>query len=82
VLGRPHERLGQTVAAFIETDGLSDDEEQRLLERLRDLCKANLAAYKAPADWIVVPAMPRNAMGKIVKTQLADQFMVREGQQA
>jgi Acyl-CoA synthetases (AMP-forming)/AMP-acid ligases II len=70
VVGRPHARLGQSVAAFIEVEGLSALEEQMLLDRLRELCATNLAAYKAPKDWVVLPAMPRNAMGKIVKTQL------------
>ena len=41
-----------------------------LFDWLRELCATNLAAYKAPKDWVVLPAMPRNAMGKIVKTQL------------
>jgi len=72
VVGRPHARLGQSVAAFIEVEGLSAGEERMLLDRLRDLCAVNLAAYKAPADWVVLPAMPRNAMGKIVKTQLVE----------
>jgi len=72
VVGRPHARLGQSVAAFIEVEGLSAGEERMLLDRLRELCAVNLAAYKAPADWVVLPAMPRNAMGKIVKTQLVE----------
>jgi acyl-coenzyme A synthetase/AMP-(fatty) acid ligase len=73
-VGKPHARLGQTVAAFIETECGPESERQALIQRLQGLCTTNLAAYKAPVDWIVLPAMPRNAMGKIVKAQLVQQL--------
>lgn len=70
VLGLPDERLGQIVAAFVEptTSGAPGD---GLIEELRDFCLANLAAYKVPVTWQLVEALPRNAMGKVMKTQLA-----------
>ena len=74
VVGKPHARLGQTVAAFIETESGPESERQALIERLQGLCTTNLAAYKAPVDWILLPVMPRNAMGKIVKAQLVQQL--------
>ncbi|KRB82982.1 hypothetical protein ASE00_13405 [Sphingomonas sp. Root710] len=72
VLGRPDERLGQTVAAFIEPADPGQPE-NALIETLAQLCADNLAAYKCPAHWHVC-AMPRNAMGKIVKTALTDRL--------
>jgi len=74
VLGRPHPRLGQTVAAFIEAEVEPGAGREAFIERLQALCAANLAAYKTPVDWFVVATMPRNAMGKIVKAQLAEQM--------
>jgi acyl-CoA synthetase (AMP-forming)/AMP-acid ligase II len=37
-------------------------------------CRARMASYKKPADVVIVDAMPRNASGKILKTQLRTQF--------
>ena len=71
---RPHPRLGQTVAAFIEAEVDLGAGREAFIERLQALCAANLATYKTPVDWFVVTTMPRNAMGKIVKAQLAEQM--------
>jgi fatty-acyl-CoA synthase len=35
-----------------------------------------MASYKKPADVVIVEAMPRNASGKILKTQLRSQLGV------
>jgi acyl-coenzyme A synthetase/AMP-(fatty) acid ligase len=42
-------------------------------EALEALCRANLARYKVPEEWIFVEDMPRNAMNKIVKATLKQQ---------
>ncbi|HEU5082980.1 MAG TPA: AMP-binding protein [Acidimicrobiales bacterium] len=66
VLGVPDERLGERVAAVVEAaDGAVvdvDDVRRHLLE--------HLARYKVPETITVVDALPRNAMGKIVRTDL------------
>lgn len=68
VVGRPDERLGEVAVAFVQpATGAQAD---ALLARLQARCRENLARYKAPEAWIVVDAMPRNAMGKIVKGDL------------
>lgn len=41
---------------------------------LEDFLKQKLARYKVPTVWKCVEALPRNAMGKVLKKQLQDVF--------
>ena len=67
VLGVPDERLGERVMAVVEpAPGATIDE-----DAVRAHCLANLARYKVPERFVVVDALPRNAMGKIVRTELS-----------
>ncbi|MFI2228405.1 class I adenylate-forming enzyme family protein [Nocardia testacea] len=66
VCGVPHERLGQQVAAVIETNGGPVD-----FAVLAEHCRGELAGYKVPEVWAAVDALPLNAMGKVVRTELA-----------
>jgi long-chain acyl-CoA synthetase len=66
VLGVPDERLGERVAAVVQAvPGGSVD-----VDDLSAHLLANLAKYKVPEQIAVVDALPRNAMGKIVRTEL------------
>ncbi len=66
VLGVPDERLGERVAAVVEAAaGVEVD-----VDDIRAHLLANLARYKVPEQIAVVAALPRNAMGKIVRTEL------------
>lgn len=68
VVGVPDERLGERVVAVVEpAPGATVDE-----AGLREHCLVNLAKYKVPERFVVVEALPRNAMGKIVRTRLAE----------
>ncbi len=68
VVGVPDERLGERVVALVEpTDGAHLDP-----DAVREHCVAELARYKVPERVVVVDALPRNAMGKIVRTELPD----------
>lgn len=70
VTGIPDARLGQTVAAYIQpTPGITGAE---LTQRLRQRCAAEIAKYKTPVHWVVVDAIPRNTMGKVVKRDLPE----------
>jgi long-chain acyl-CoA synthetase len=62
VVGVPDDRLGQRVAAAVE---LSPDAEVTT-SVLEAHCRLNLAKYKVPEFWRVA-ALPRNAMGKVVR---------------
>lgn len=70
VFGVPDERLGERVAALVEPrPGAVVD-----LGALRGHLVANLARYKVPERVEVVDALPRNAMGKVVRAGLADRL--------
>jgi acyl-CoA synthetase (AMP-forming)/AMP-acid ligase II len=66
VVGVPDERLGERVAALVEPDpGATVD-----LTALEAHLLAELARYKVPERIVVVDRLPRNAMGKVVRTEL------------
>ena len=64
VVGVPDPTWGERVTAFVEASGVSEQE-------LLDLAAAQLAPYKRPKVVVLVDALPRNAMGKVVKGDLA-----------
>ncbi|MFE6921958.1 class I adenylate-forming enzyme family protein [Nocardia sp. NPDC057663] len=61
----PDERLGQKVAAVVESDSSTVD-----FAELANLCRRELAGYKVPEIWARVDALPVNAMGKVERTGL------------
>ncbi|MBD3759610.1 AMP-binding protein [Rhizorhabdus sp.] len=71
VFGLPDERLGQSVAAVVET---FEPDEAALLASVEALCADQLARYKTPVNWRFVSALPRNTMGKVMKLELAALF--------
>ncbi|MFC8528007.1 class I adenylate-forming enzyme family protein [Nocardia sp. NPDC057227] len=60
----PDERLGQKVAAVVESARELDFAE------LAAHCRRELAGYKVPEVWTRVAALPVNAMGKVERTGL------------
>ena len=70
VIGVPDARRGEQPVAFVSAaDGQTLDE-KALLQFIR----SKLADYKAPKQIIFLPALPKNATGKILKTELRKQF--------
>jgi fatty-acyl-CoA synthase len=70
VIGVPDAKWGEAVSAVVVLKP-----GQRLeLEQLRELAGARLARYKLPSRLEIVPALPRNSAGKVLKTQLREQF--------
>jgi fatty-acyl-CoA synthase len=70
VVGCPDPHWGETVAAFVRLAAgaaLGPDE-------LHAWCRARLAAYKTPATWRFVDAMPMTASGKIRKNVLRERL--------
>lgn len=66
VVGVPDARRGEHAVAFVSlNDGASLDE-RALLHFVRE----RVADYKVPRKIIVLPSLPRNATGKILKTEL------------
>jgi malonyl-CoA/methylmalonyl-CoA synthetase len=69
VIGVPDKRRGErVVAAVVRAD-------EALSERsLRTYLGERLVDYQRPAEIIFVPALPRNAMGKVLRRELRDQL--------
>jgi malonyl-CoA/methylmalonyl-CoA synthetase len=61
VVGVPDDEWGERVCAAVVVSAEVGTEELRALARER------LAPYKVPKDVLVVPDLPRNAMGKVTK---------------
>ncbi len=69
VIGVPDERFGQRLRAFVTlTAGASLTERE-----LQDSVRLRLAGFKVPREVWFVDALPRNATGKILKRELAQQ---------
>ena len=74
VVGVPDERLGQRVAAAIEAEeGYMLD-----IDSLSNHCATQFARYKVPEFWRL-GTLPRNAMGKVVRTELESWFAEIDG---
>jgi O-succinylbenzoic acid--CoA ligase len=65
VAGRPDPEWGQRVVAWVVPDGAPPD-----LEAVRDAVRAELPAYCAPKELVVVDALPRTALGKVRRRSL------------
>ena len=64
VVGWPSEEYNEEVAAFVV---LQDDVETAdLIEH----CRASLARYKVPREIFVIDKLPKNSVGKVLKTEL------------
>jgi acyl-CoA synthetase (AMP-forming)/AMP-acid ligase II len=70
VLGIPDARLGQRVVAAVELAPGAALDAEAILAALRP----NLARYKLPERIAIVAALPRNAMRKVRKHELAALF--------
>jgi long-chain acyl-CoA synthetase len=68
VFGVPDERLGERVAALVQPVAGSTP----VVAELVVACRRELARYKVPEQWGLVEALPRNAMGKVIRTALPD----------
>lgn len=70
VIGVPHPDFGEGVTAVVVArSGVTLDE-----SALRTSLEQRLAKYKLPKCFVFVSEMPRNAMGKVQKTQLRERY--------
>ena len=69
VIGVPHPDLGEGVVAVV-------DLKEKLIDqkKIDNYLKPKLAKFKQPKYYIFVDRLPRNAMGKIQKVTLREQF--------
>jgi acyl-CoA synthetase (AMP-forming)/AMP-acid ligase II len=69
VLGVEDEKFGQRLRAFVvlSAEGAASGDD------LKSYVKANLASYKVPREIVFLDELPRNATGKVLKRELAEQ---------
>ena len=73
VIGLPHPDFGEAVTAVVvRARGHEDMTEESLLQAL----KQKIAGYKVPKRVFFVAELPRNAMGKVQKSLLRNQYRV------
>ena len=68
VVSRPDPRKGEQPVAFVSPNDGTTIEPKALVQFLR----GKLADYKVPRNITVIPALPRNATGKVLKTTLRE----------
>jgi malonyl-CoA/methylmalonyl-CoA synthetase len=74
VVGLPDPEFGERVAAVVVRDdpGLSAG-------KIEDFCREELASYKKPRRVVFVDALPRNALGKVLKYRVREGLIEPEG---
>jgi fatty-acyl-CoA synthase len=75
VIGVPHEKWGETGAAFIVPK--SECTREEIIEH----CSKNLAKFKLPKHLIFIESLPKNATGKVDKQRLIQFFTNNQKQQ-
>ncbi len=70
VIGMKDERWGEVGCAIVALKPNQTLTEQEVI----DFCKSHLAKYKVPKSVVFVSALPRNAAGKVLKTELRKQY--------
>jgi malonyl-CoA/methylmalonyl-CoA synthetase len=70
VFGVPHPDFGEAVVAAIKLSAGTTLDEPALIAAI----KSRLAGYKAPKRIVAIEAIPRNTMGKVLKTRLREKF--------
>jgi long-chain acyl-CoA synthetase len=68
VVSRPDSRKGEQPVAFVAANDGTVLDSKELVQFLR----GKLADYKVPRQITIIPALPRNATGKVLKTTLRD----------
>lgn len=71
VIGIPDPKWGEVpMAVIVAVDGASPPSERDIIV----WCQGRLASYKKPARVVATDALPRNASGKVLKTELRTRF--------
>ena len=69
VIGMPDEEWGELIVAALVLKETPFD-----THTLQPWLREKMAAYKTPRKYLVLPELPRNAMGKVVKSSLKQLF--------
>ena len=65
IVGEPDEKWGEVIKAFIVFNEL-----ELSLDEIQDYCSNKIASIKIPKIIVTIDALPRNANGKVLKTEL------------
>ncbi len=71
VVALPDDTWGETVAAAVVLQPGSQTD----ADALRNWSKEKMSDYKVPRRWILVYALPRNAMGKVMKPKVTEMIL-------
>jgi acyl-CoA synthetase (AMP-forming)/AMP-acid ligase II len=74
VIGLPDPEFGEKVTAAVVRD-----DEALTAEEVVGFCREDLAGYKKPRRVEFVDALPRNALGKVLKHEVREKLMEAEG---
>jgi malonyl-CoA/methylmalonyl-CoA synthetase len=76
VFGLPDPKRGQRVAAAVVpiTGGATNAAGRAFEGALKGFCRQHLVDYQCPSAVFVVPELPRNTMGKVLRRELQKQF--------
>ena len=74
VIGLRHPKWGEELTAVIVASSPEID-----IEALQSHCREKLAGYKVPRRFFFVDALPRNALGKVLKHQLRAEMEESDG---
>ena len=74
VVGTPHPRWGETPVAVVTLRNAADG---LTIEELRAWAADSLARFKLPTELVLVPQLPRNASGKVLKGTIRDQLPMK-----
>jgi acyl-CoA synthetase (AMP-forming)/AMP-acid ligase II len=69
VVGRPDPEWGESVVAFVVTDGTEPSTEE-----LDATCLAHIARFKRPKEYYFVASLPTNNYGKVLKRELRERL--------
>ena len=74
VIGVPDEQWGETVNAVV----VLKDGQSATAEEIIEFCRSHLGGFELPRSVDTIPALPRNASGKVLKRELREPYW--EGQ--
>lgn len=66
VIGVPDDKWGERLKAFV----VPNSGESVTADSIATFCEGKLSSYKVPKDVATIEALPRNANGKVLKTEL------------
>lgn len=75
VVGEPHPTHGEVPVAYVVIKNGSGLEEAAI----RDWCREHLGHYQVPRKFYLVPDLPKNATGKILKRELSRKGEIERG---